>query len=68
MILDDLIKKLQELRCDEEAGKREVSIPVQGRSLGWTPNVSVIDVYSGIDWDANRIFIRPDQKLVRISG
>lgn len=59
-------------RTLEHAGSRgvemELVIPVVSQGgIGGTPCVTVKSIHAGIDWDNNKIFVRPDQELTSLT-
>jgi hypothetical protein len=43
----------------------EVSISIKGQSIGPSPAATVKSAGAGIDWDASRFFLFPEQDLVK---
>ena len=67
MRLSELLRLLGTLAADNRADP-EIVIPVTDYGgLGPTPAVSVGAAYRGIDWDADRVFLRPSQPVSRLS-
>jgi hypothetical protein len=67
MTVDELIDRLQMIRLmNQNAGKCNIVIPVEGYSFGPIPCVEISGVYQGFDWNRGKLFLNPVNKLKTI--
>lgn len=71
LTLDELIAQLSAVRDRQpELGRRPVELPWDPghTTVGGTPAVKLTGVHTGIDWDHNRVFLRPATPIGQLDG
>lgn len=64
MTVKNLCNQLQKAIEDHSSnGDCEVSIEIEGNTIGPLPTVGISHVFLGFDWDCGKFIISPDARL-----